>query len=95
MNALFQVYNISQNVQEDDLQHLQVTLSSFNANYSKAKRESPDLKPVVSQTCMLVFGSMSWLIAEINIQLIVKQPQLNPDFYVYSNSKLICAHRIS
>lgn len=32
MNGLFQVYNISQNVQEDDLQHLQVTLSNVNTN---------------------------------------------------------------
>lgn len=28
----FQVYNISQNVQEDDLQHLQVTPSSVNTD---------------------------------------------------------------
>lgn len=38
LSPLFQVYNLSQNVQEDDLQHLQVRIICFTAGLAAPDR---------------------------------------------------------
>lgn len=47
---LFQVYNLSQNVQEDDLQHLQVSLGIENCSHYVKRNKTKSINRVWMNT---------------------------------------------
>lgn len=76
MNGLFQVYNISQNVQEDDLQHLQVTLSNVNTNTWL------QTQTIKVQIC--TDGSVKTVTVTVNVKQLSPLILLYPSYFSFS-----------